>query len=128
MSPSPDAGDFRWRRATATTLLALALLELLWELWLAPLKPGGSWMALKALPLLAFVPGVAQGRKRARQWTLILLPWYVAEGIVRALSEDGRQALCAAAAVAVALAALGAGLGWFRAEGHPPRPGVRRSS
>jgi uncharacterized membrane protein len=124
MSPSPEVGDSRWRRAATAALLALALLELLWEFWLAPLKPGGSWMALKALPLLALVPGVARGRKRARQWMLILLPWYVAEGIVRALSENGRQSLCAGAAVAVTLAALGAGLGWFRAEGRLPRPGV----
>lgn len=100
------------------------MLELLWELWLAPLKPGGSWMALKALPLLVLLPGVAQGRRRARQWVLILLPWYVAEGIVRALSENGRQSLCAGAAVAVALVAVGAGLGWFRAEGRLARPGV----
>ena len=52
MSPSPD-GSARWRRAAAASLLALALLEMLWELWLAPLKPGGSWLVLKVLPLLA---------------------------------------------------------------------------
>jgi uncharacterized membrane protein len=115
MSPSPE-GDLRWQRATAAALLALALLELLWEMWLAPLKPGGSWLALKALPLLAFTPGVARGRVRARQWTLLLLPWYAAEGVVRAFSDSGRQALCACAAAALALAALAVGLGWFRAQ------------
>jgi len=123
MSPSRD-GSARWRRAAAASLLALALLELLWELWLAPLKPGGSWLALKAVPLLALTPGVARGRVRARQWTLLLLPWYVAEGVVRAFSENGRQALCAGAGTALALAALVAGLGWFRAQGHPPHPPV----
>jgi uncharacterized membrane protein len=123
MSPSPD-GTARWRRAAAASLLALALLELLWELWLAPLKPGGSWLALKAVPLLALTPGVARGRVRARQWTLLLLPWYGAEGVVRAFSENGRQALCAGAAAAVALAALAAGLGWFRAQGRQERPPV----
>ena len=85
MSPSPD-GPARWRRGAAASVLALALLELLWELWLAPLKPGGSWLALKAVPLLALTPGVAHGRVRARQWTLLLLPWYVAEAVVRAFS------------------------------------------
>ncbi|HEY7944900.1 MAG: DUF2069 domain-containing protein [Burkholderiales bacterium] len=119
MSRSPEGGsDPRWRRATTAALVALALLEILWELWLAPLKPGGSWLALKALPLLALTPGVAQGRLRARQWALLLLPWYLAEGVVRAFSETGRQALCAGAAVALALAALAAGLGWFRAQGR----------
>ena len=121
MSPSPD-GSGRWRRAAAASLLALALLELLWEVWLAPLKPGGSWLALKALPLLALTPGVAQGRVRARQWTLLVLPWYVAEGVVRAFSESGRQALCAAVAATLAFAALAAGLGWFRAQRRAPRP------
>jgi uncharacterized membrane protein len=121
MSPSPD-GNARWRRAAAASLLTLALLEMLWELWLAPLKPGGSWLALKAVPLLALTPGVAQGRVRARQWTLLVLPWYVAEGVVRAFSESGRQAVCAGAAAALALAALAAGPGWFRAQGRAPRP------
>jgi uncharacterized membrane protein len=123
MSPSRD-GSARWRRAVAASLLALALLEVLWELWLAPLKPGGSWLALKAVPLLALTPGVARGRVRARQWTLLLLPWYGAEGVVRAFSESGRQALCAGAAAALALAALAAGLGWFRAQGRAARPPV----
>jgi uncharacterized membrane protein len=123
MSPSRD-GSAHWRRATAASLLALALLELLWELWLAPLKPGGSWLALKAVPLLALTPGVARSRVRARQWTLLLLPWYGAEGVVRAFSENGRQALCAGTAAALALAALAAGLGWFRAQGRPERPPV----
>lgn len=122
MSRSPDgSGDPRWRRAVVASLVALALLEILWELWLAPLKPGGSWLALKGLPLLALTPAVAQGRVRARQWLLLLLPWYLAEGAVRASSESGRQALCAGAAAALAAAALIAGLGWFRAQGRARR-------
>ncbi|HKW79433.1 MAG TPA: DUF2069 domain-containing protein, partial [Casimicrobiaceae bacterium] len=96
--------DSRWRRGTVAALTALALLECLWELWLAPLRPGGSWLALKALPIFALLPGVARGELRARQWALLLLPWYVAEGIVRAVSESGRQALVAGAAAALALA------------------------
>jgi uncharacterized membrane protein len=77
---------------------------------------------MKSLPLLVFIPGVAQGRLRPRQWTLLVLPWYAAEGTVRMFSESGRQALCAGAALALSLAALGAGLGWFRAEGRASRP------
>jgi uncharacterized membrane protein len=123
MSPSRD-GSVRWRRAAAASVLTLALLELLWELWLAPLKPGGSWLALKAVPLLGLTPGVAQGRVRARQWTLLLLPWYVAEGVVRAFSDTGRHALCAGAATALAVVALVAGLCWFRAQGRAPRPPI----
>ena len=104
----------RWRRATVATLTALALLEILWEVWLAPVKPGGSWLALKCLPLLLLWPGVARGALRAYQWTL-LLPWYLAEGLVRAFSEKGRHAFVAFAAAALALACVTTGLGYVRA-------------
>ena len=91
----------RWRRTTAALLATLALVEICWELWLAPLRPGGSWLALKALPLVALWPGVARSRIRALQWALLLLPWYFAEGVVRGFSESGRHALCAVTAAAV---------------------------
>jgi uncharacterized membrane protein len=107
-------GD-RWRRALVAALAALILLEILWELWLGPIKPSGSWLALKALPLALLWPSIARGRLRAGQWALLLLPWYVAEGVVRAWSEMGRQALCAGTAAVLALAALAAGLAWLRA-------------
>jgi uncharacterized membrane protein len=103
-----------WRRATVALLAALALLEICWELWLAPLKPGGSWLVLKALPLVALWPGVARGRTRALQWILLLLPWYFAEGVVRGFSESGRHALCAVTASALSLAAIACGLGYVR--------------
>jgi uncharacterized membrane protein len=103
-----------WRRATVASLAALTLLTLCWELWLAPLKPGGSWLALKAVPLLALWPGVARGRTRALQWALLLLPWYFAEGFVRAFSESGRHALCAATASLLALATIACGLAYVR--------------
>ncbi|MDQ6924168.1 MAG: DUF2069 domain-containing protein [Pseudomonadota bacterium] len=103
-----------WRRTTAALLATLALLEICWELWLAPLKPGGSWLALKALPLVALWPSVARSRIRALQWALLLLPWFFAEGVVRAFSETGRQALCAATAAALSLATMASGLAYVR--------------
>jgi uncharacterized membrane protein len=110
-----------WRRAAVALLAALALLEIGWEMWLAPLKPGGSWLALKALPLVVLWPGVARGRTRSLQWLLLLLPWYFAEGIVRAFSESGRHALCAATSAVLALATIACGLGYLRLA----RPGLR---
>ena len=84
----------------------LVLLELLWEWLLAPLRPGGSWLVLKALPLALVWPGVARGSRRARQVGVLLLLGYFAEGIVRALSESGRHAMVAGAASALALTAF----------------------
>ena len=46
----------------AASLIALIFLGLAWELWLAPLKPGGSLLALKVLPLLVPLFGVLRGR------------------------------------------------------------------
>jgi uncharacterized membrane protein len=103
-----------WRRSAAAALVALAALEILWELWLAPLRPGGSWLALKCIPLLLLCPSAFRGRRRAWQWALLLLPWYFAEGIVRAYTETGRHAVCAGAAALLSLAAVVAGLGYIR--------------
>ena len=104
----------RWRRTTAALLATLALVEICWELWLAPLKPGGSWLALKALPLVALWPGVVRSRTRALQWALLLLPWYFAEGVVRGFSESGRHALCAVTAAELSLATIASGLAYVR--------------
>ena len=99
---------------------ALLLLELLWELWLAPLRPGGSWLALKALPLMLLWPGLARGARKPRQWLTLLLPLYVAEAIVRALSESGRHAPVAWMAAALAAVAFATLLASFRATRTPP--------
>ena len=96
-------------------LVALVLLEFLWEVVLAPL-PGARWLAVKALPLALLVPGVARGQRRSRQWVALLTPWYFAEALVRALTEAGRHGAVAAMAAALAAATFFAVLAWFRAE------------
>jgi uncharacterized membrane protein len=103
-------------RITVTALLALVLLLVLWETTLAPLRPGSGWWALKAVPLVLVLPGVARGGRRARQWLALLLPFYVAEGCARAHSGHGRHALIAGVAAALALAAFAGVLAWFRSE------------
>lgn len=103
-------------RLTIAGLAALALLQLLWELALAPSPTGSAWLALKALPLAVLFPGVARGDRRPRQWLALLLPFYLAEGITRAWSESGRHAVVAAMAAVIAAATIVALLAWFRAE------------
>jgi uncharacterized membrane protein len=105
----------RAARVTIAGMVALALLEFLWEMALAPL-PGGRWLAVKALPLLVLLPGVARGDRRPRQWLALLVPWYLAEALVRALTEPGRHGLVAGMAAALAAITFGAVLAWFRAE------------
>lgn len=86
-------------------LLALIGLALAWELTLAPLRPGGSWLVLKAVPLLIPLRGMLHGRRYTFQWVTFLALPYFAEGVVRAWSEPGpvRALALAQAALAVAL-------------------------
>jgi len=58
-------------------------------LWLAPLRPGGSLIALKALPLALALPGILGGRRYTYQWSSMLALAYFAEGATRAWAERG---------------------------------------
>ncbi|MFJ3055609.1 DUF2069 domain-containing protein [Herbaspirillum sp. NPDC087042] len=70
-----------------SSLIALILLCLAWELALAPLRPGGSWMVLKVLPLLLPLRGVLKRDVYTLQWSSMLILVYLAEGLVRATSD-----------------------------------------
>lgn len=75
------------RTCAVLATLALIGLGLAWELWLAPLRPGGSWLVIKVLPLLAPLPGLLRLRLYTYRWTSLLAWLYVAEGAVRATSD-----------------------------------------
>ena len=76
----------RAARIASLGLIALVLFCLLWKLLLAPLRPGGSWLALKAVPLAWVWFSLARGRRKARQAASLILPLFAAEGIVRAIA------------------------------------------
>jgi len=108
-------------RVAISGLVALVLLLVLWELTLAPLRPGGTWLALKALPLALLLPGAMRGARKALQLTALVLPLYAAEGIVRGWSESGRHAIVAWTAATIAAVTFAALLAWLRSE--PRRTG-----
>ena len=58
-----------------------------WEIWVAPLHPGGSLLALKALPLLVPLRGVFKRDLYTLQWSSMVILIYFAEGAVRAWSD-----------------------------------------
>jgi uncharacterized membrane protein len=89
--------------ATAS-LVALIALTLAWELWVAPVRPGGSWLALKALPLVAALPGFLRRRRYTFQWMSMLVLAYMAEGIMRAWSEHGAVRTLATLEIAFSVA------------------------
>ena len=107
-------GPFPVARLAIAGVIAVALLCVLWEAWLAPLRPGGSWLWLKAVPLALLVPSTMRASPRALQWLSLLLPFYIAEGIVRGFSEAGRHALVAWVAALLAAATLACVIVWVR--------------
>lgn len=77
---------------SAGSLIALILLCVAWELVLAPLRPGGSWLVLKVVPLLLPLRGILKRNLYTMQWSSMVILLYLTEGIVRALSDTGLSA------------------------------------
>ena len=102
------------RLAAAGSLTGLLVLCLAWEMWLAPLRPGGSLVALKALPLALAIPGIFNGRRYTYQWSSMLILAYFAEGVARAWSERSLAQALAGAEIALSLAFFGAAVAYAR--------------
>ena len=101
--------------AACACLIALILLSLAWELVLAPLRPGGSWLVLKTLPLLAPLFGVLHARRYTFQWSTLFIWLYAAEGSARAVSDVGMSAQLAIVELALALGYFAAAVAFLRA-------------
>ncbi|HBW62675.1 DUF2069 domain-containing protein [Comamonas kerstersii] len=84
-SGSPVVAASRW--LAVGSLLGLIILCVAWELWLAPLRPGGSWLVLKALPLCIPLVGLLKRRMYTYRWVSLLIWLYFTEGVVRAWSD-----------------------------------------
>lgn len=87
----------------SASLIALILLCIVWERILAPLKPSGSLLILKALPLLLPLFGILKGRRYTYQWASMLILLYFTEGVVRAWSDTGVSAKLALIEVLLSL-------------------------
>lgn len=78
-----------YRLMASTSLIALIALCLVWEGWLAPLRPGGSWLILKGAFLLLPLFGILRGRRYTYKWVSLFVQFYLLEGLVRATSDTG---------------------------------------
>jgi len=86
--PAPASAPVQLTRWLAVgSLLGLIVLGLAWELWLAPLRPGGSWLALKVLPLCLPLAGLMKNRMYTYRWVSLVIWLYFTEGVVRAWSD-----------------------------------------
>lgn len=110
----------RYQIAASTSLIALIFLCLAWEGWLAPLKPGGSWMTLKAAFLLPALFGVLRGKRYTYKWLSLFIQFYLMEGLLRATSDTGLSRWLAAGETALALIVFVSAILYVRAT-RPPK-------
>ncbi len=108
----------RLQTLACVSLIALIFLCLLWETVLAPLKPGGSMLMLKALPLLLPLFGLLRGKLYTYQWTALLALAYFCEGTVRAWSEHGMSRRLAIAEIVLSVALIAACTCYARSTNH----------
>ncbi len=88
--PVPATAAIAVTRAVAVgCMLGLIALGLAWELWLAPVRSGGSLLALKVVPLCFPLAGMLRNRMYTYRWVSLLVWLYFTEGVVRAASDRG---------------------------------------
>ena len=102
LTPS-DNGVAATRWLATGSLLALIVLCLAWELVLAPLRPGGTWLAIKALPLCIPLAGILKNRMYTYRWVSLVIWLYFTEGVVRGWSDKPPSQWLAWAEVALCL-------------------------
>ena len=83
------------RMACVISLVLLIFTCIGWEWFLAPLRSGGSWMVLKALPLVAILPSIVKGRRYTYQYSSMLILFFFTEGVMRLFDADALSRMCA---------------------------------
>ena len=96
------------------SLITLIFLCLAWELRLAPIHPGGSWLVLKCVPLLAPLFGILNARRYTFQWASMLILLYLTEGLVRATSESGPSQWLALVEILLSIVFFCSAIGYVR--------------
>ncbi len=89
-------------------LIALIILSVLWELWLAPLREGGSWLVIKALPLCIPLVGLLKNRMYTYRWLSLWIWFYFTEGVVRSWGDPMPSQLLAELEIIICLILFGA--------------------
>lgn len=101
MRTQPSAREAFSRNLALLSLLALIVLCLAWELWLAP--TGRGTLAIKAVPLMLPVLGLWRYRMYTFRWLSLMVWLYFTEGVVRASSDTGLSAQLAGAEVLLSI-------------------------
>jgi len=107
------------RIGAGSSLIALIFVCLAWEGWIAPLKPVGSMLILKALPLLLPLPGILHGKRYTYQWSSMFILLYFTEGVVRAWADTGASAQLAAIEMLLSVVFFTCAIFYARLTGAP---------
>lgn len=102
----PTVQASRW--LAVASLVGLIVLGLAWELWLAPIRPGGSLLALKVLPLCLPLAGFLKNRMYTYRWVSLVVWLYFTEGVVRGWGDRPPGNWLGLAEVALCLALFAA--------------------
>lgn len=106
---------------SSISLIALILLCTAWELWLAPLRPGGSMLVLKVVPLLLGLFGILRGRRYTYQWMSMLILLYFTEGTVRAMSDNSPSQWLAAIEIVLTVTFFTSTIYYAKLTGKEPK-------
>lgn len=109
-----------WHWTAIVSLIALILLSLLWEGWLAPLRPGGSALILKAALLLLPLTGILRGRLYTYQWSSMFILLFFTEGVMRGWADHGLAQRLAWGEIALSTLFFVAVLGFVRTGRQQP--------
>ena len=124
MGPLPQVSSVQ-RKAwwlAISAWIGLIALALALELLIAPLRPGGSWLALKVIPLLLPLPAILRGGAYAMQLAIFISMLYLFEGAARVF-EARPGAILAMIELALAVCFLAAAIVYLR----PMKLAARRS-
>ena len=118
ISPQVTIVPAPWPKVALAASFALILFGLAWELFLDPLRPGGSWLALKVVPLLFAIKGLYLRRIYTFKWMSLLVWLYVGEALVRIVSPSPTERMLAwvslLLSILLAVAILGGARSFFR--------------
>jgi len=102
------------RIGAGSSLIALIMVCLAWEAWLAPLRPTGSLLVLKTVPLLLPLFGILRGKRYTYQWSSMFILFYFTEGTVRAWADRGTSAKLAMIEVILSVIFFGCAIFYAR--------------
>ena len=75
--------------SASLSLIALIILNLLWEIFYNPLHSEGSLMVIKSVILLIPLSGILKKNRYTYQWSSMFILLFFIEGVVRFYSETG---------------------------------------